>query len=245
MNEPRLPKWSVIDQAEWGHPAPYKDYTRWPDYAPTQYVLHWTGSGSNVTTTVIAKLVARNVRKFHVDVRGWSDAAYNAFAWFPLLRLRGSNHNGANKDSNYWGGKTFTVYFPTGTAYPTPHRRMLKGFAFMWALAPAPVTGHKLLPPSPSGVKQDTECPGTWLVNWIRTEGWLDLLADGTQGERASWQAKTLKRRLRQAGYWSDDMGYTPRYNKQLTVAVRSWQINSGRSVTGLMTRDDWRAICS
>ena len=241
MSEPRLPVSRLIDQAEWGHPKPYKDYTRWATFKPTTWVCHWTGSGSDVRTTVVAKLVARRVREFHVRVRGWSDIAYNAFAWFPLLRLRGSNNNGAHRDSNYWGGRTFAVYFPTGTMYPVPHRRMLKGFAWMWALAPAPVTGHGLLPPSPSGVRQDTQCPGPWLIEWIRREGWLNLLAQGTQGARLSWQTQVLKRRLAGLGFYSGKFG--KRYSPALIIAVKAWQNSIGRPATGHMNRSDWSEL--
>ena len=240
MTEPKLPPRRVIDQADWGHPNPYKDYTRWPNYKPDRYVIHWSGSGSDVKTTAVAKYVARRVRAFHVNTRGWSDAAYNAFAWDPALRFRGSNHNGAHKDSD-WGGKTFAVYFPTGTQVPVPHRRSFKGFAFMWAINPAPVTGHGLLPASPSGVEQDTQCPGPILRAYIAQEGWLGMLADGTQGERRSWQAQALKYRLHYLGYWN--AGYSRFYNQALVMAVTEWQENSGRTPTGFMSRDDWKAI--
>ena len=248
--EPRLPGRHCLDQADYGHPAPYEDYTRWPNYYKVGepyygYTIHWQGYGSigseSYATTALAKKSALAIRRYHVEVRGWWDAAYAAFAWFPMLRFRGSNHNGAQKDSNFFGGRTYPVLFPTGTSYPIPHKRSLKGFAYMWAENPAPVTGHGLLPMSPSGVKQDTQCPGPWLRNYIVTQGWLDLLADGTQGERFSWQTSQLKRRLNQLGYWTGR--YSRHYSNPLRVAVKLFQADHGLPATGLAGRATWQTL--
>lgn len=229
-----------IDQEDWGHPKPYPDYA-YGSYTPETYVLHWAGvQRSPVTTTAEAKARTRAIRHFHVTARNWSDAAYNEAAWQPPIRMRGMRANGANKDSGYWGPRTYTVVFYTGTDNPIPHRRMLKGFACRWLEAPGPVTGHGLLPPSPSGVEQNTSCPGPWLKRWIAEEGWFDVLGTMRVG-KVNARVRSLKRRLSDLGYWTGRYGRV--FTRRLERAVKRFQEDRGLYADGIVDAATWREL--
>jgi hypothetical protein len=229
-----------VDQAKWDHPEPYPDEFRWSNYRPTLWVIHWGGVGPyRVTTTALAKRLAKGWRDFHVNSRGWYDIAYNRMAWYPPLRLRGENHNGAHVASSYWGGRTRAVVFPVGSNDPIPHRRMLKGFACMWIEDPGPVTDHGSLPPTPGGAVQSTQCSGS-VRSLMEAEFWFDTLGTLSFGQM-SGRVRSLRRRLRDLGYWEGNDSRL--FTRKLRKAVKRFQFTYGLKVTGKVRKRDWKAL--
>ena len=178
----------IVDQSEWGSRLIYPDGSL-GRFAPRQWVLHWGGGGPyHSATRAEAASLLRKWQAFHIDSRGWRDIAYNyassAQEDTVAHRLRGENPNGAHTNSALWGSITRAFVFYTGPKGPDrPSDNQLRSFSRLWASDPMPVTGHGLLD------GQSTQCPGPWLKQWIRDEGWLDYLEGDTMrlaGDRAA-----------------------------------------------------------
>ena len=91
---------------------------------PTEGTIdHWLGPGAWSPSTINdhgrCAPMLRSIQRYHMQVQGWSDIAYN-FAVCPhgvAYTLRGFNRNGANGTA-YWNRHTYTVLWMVGQGDP-------------------------------------------------------------------------------------------------------------------------------
>jgi len=229
------------------HPKPYDDFTRYPSYGTPDgliYVLHWGGGGPyRITTRALAFRLILGWRSQHINGGLGPDIAYNEFAWWPPIRLRGHNHNGANRGSTHWGPRTVTIVFPAGIHEPVPPARSIKGFCLRWAESPGRVTGHGLLPATPDGITQQTQCPGPWGRAFIADEGWITWLGELRPGS-TGLRVRALRRRLYDLGY----LKHRPKkwgriYTRHTARGVRAFRADAGLKPGNRVGPNVWRAL--
>lgn len=167
-----------IDQAEWGSRNEYADDVKLP-WAVDKWVIHWGGGPAPIADgTSAEESTLRGWQRYHIDVKGWQDIAYN-YAIGNLgtvYRLRGENRNGATAGDFEPDGipenhEARAVVFIINKGQ-SPSAVALAAFQSMWTADPLPVIGHKDVFAEGTG-GTNTACPGPDLTTWINEEGYL------------------------------------------------------------------------
>lgn len=240
----KLTEPNILTQSQWLHPAPYGPGT-WTPYNPTMWVIHWGGVGPYNTDTP-GKLAAlmRGWRAYHMSPSkgNMRDIAYNYVIGQDgtVAVGRGENQNGAHWDSNYWGKITRTVCWTLGTNTPDPTPAMYAAFARIWLEDPKPVTGHGLLPTSPSNVTQHTVCPGPKLREYIQKEQYILDIGTLKLGD-SGLMVRSLRRGLNSKNYRLSGLATT--FSRGVFLTVQAFQREHQLPVTGVVDEKTLRAL--
>jgi hypothetical protein len=168
----------VVSRDEWGARAP-RNRTLLTKAAVDELVLHYSSMDAERRTTHAGcPEVVRNIQRFHMDTKGWSDIAYNmlfcqhgvAFegrGWF-VMGASTLHHNRHTQATCFLGGDAENrddVTVPGRAAAEELVREFLANFG-----AGKRVVGHRDLSP--------TRCPGEELYAWLKTEPWKNAKPD-------------------------------------------------------------------
>ncbi len=174
-----------INQAGWNSRQTYDDGYRKP-WWPDKWVVHYGGNAlaAGSMRSVTAETSAlRSWQRYHMDSRGWLDIAYNYAIGQSgtIYRLRGENRAGATRGDFELDGipenheARSVVFILGGEQIPT--EEALAAFEGMWAADPMTVIVHKDVHLRGSG-GTNTQCPGSYLTEWVRNEGYRDGVED-------------------------------------------------------------------
>lgn len=235
---------SLIMPAEWGAKV---DTTKgWADdsrYKPNCYIVHYGGgankAGDRPYDTDREMAVLRSWEAWHTS-KSRPQGTMRAIAYNYGVGqtgtgyyLRGPKHSNGGQ-YGVWNSTSRTVVFILGGEQQASGaaRRM---FGRLWLEEPftGKVYGHRDV--------GDTACPGKWLYEWIRRDGWLDDLGEWCEGERGPI-VSSLKVRLHRLGYRLTPT-YGPLFNRGLTRQVKRFQRRHGLLVDGICGRQTFAAL--
>lgn len=221
-------------------------------------VDHWPGSKGNLDPSKTAAYL-RGWQAYHMDVRGWTDIAYNEAidqngdVWI----CRGDYKDGATSG---WGGKSYSILLVLGTL-DTPSPEMLASldvrneYQRQRAAVTCTVVGHRDL------VK--TDCPGDKIYAWLNkppttttfplpagyyfgpkegpkesVSGYYNTLPNGKKGHPGLLQAQG---RLKALGYLKGNPDGL--YGPDTEQATKKVQTLTKLAVDGLIGKDTWDAL--
>lgn len=160
-----------VDQAGWGSRFTYPDGTKTP-WTPDKSIIHWGGATDpGVGLQSYEAKVLRGWQRYHVDVRGWTDIAYNYAIGDSgtIYRCRGENRSGATsgdyEDDGIPENEEARAIAWVGGQGHTPSAAAFTAFdRFLRSTDESLVIGH-------NDVKQ-TACPGPALTAYIDNASW-------------------------------------------------------------------------
>jgi hypothetical protein len=167
----------MISRREWGARPP-RSVTRLSWAVIDRIYVHYTSMLSDQTGD--PKLKMRGIQNFHMDVRKWTDVAYN-FAFTALgLILEGRGWNVRSAATGVENGRSVAFVFlggdKEGRDDVTPKGRAALGRLIREAMrlkreadgGILSVRGHTQAP----GDSGETACPGAELMHYISMQGW-------------------------------------------------------------------------